>query len=655
MPEHIRDTDAPQDTMSPIAERLIAKLRKEHDQTATATLVVERVLESEGLRLENVDAEVLTDLVYAEWVLRIGRGAMPSREEYLVRFPMIAQRLCKQWSFDQSLESLSTDRRLSETLQLPTPLQPVQTRVFFEHDHIGKYKVISRLGTGGQAEVYRALHPILQRDVVIKLLSPRWPATSESISPPVSTGLIAGMLEEGRLLARLSHPHIALVYDVDQTQGRPFLVMEFVQGLALDQYHRTHPLNAREIARLLTLIARAVAAAHARGIVHLDIKPQNVVVDEDGTPKLIDFGLAKLTDAWNPAAQPSGVSGTIGFMSPEQARAEVAQIGPASDIFSLGATLYYLLTGQPPYHSLDSLTEVGALAIFERARRCEWDRKALTAPSIPVVLAGICAKAMSSEPAARFSTASRMADALEAFPSQRQRAYQLVAVAALLVVAALGAWLWQPNSTEPTNANSETTPLAAPNGTDHVVQPPLSADLKIFIHREDAELNLTEAVPVPNGEHMSIVCRVPANLTLMFFVINGDGKLQHIISRSREPTERQWRYPEDDESTVPLTGPLGTECLLIIGHRESSGSVEQIQAAWDTNNDWPRLPPSSVLRLVGSKVLREQFGRDLGVAKATALSPTERISRTLERFAGQLGETYPLVEGLAFSHAAAIE
>ena len=669
MSDHIRDTDTPRDTDGPrpvatvtarmLSDKLLFELRAARERTASAKPNVEDVLRSEGLDPADVDPDLLTDLVYVEWMLRVEQGESPSRDEYRARFPMISPRLEKQWSLDQSLLEMSAEPSLLLTVPptppyLPTdrqqpghahrPTDAEQPGLPIEFTSIGKYKIISRLGAGGQAEVFRAVHPDLERDVVIKLLRPAWLANADQTIVPFPEAQAKRMIDEGRLLAKLSHPNVAQVYDIDRHLGCPFLVMEYVQGLALDQFQRTHPLDRHAAARLLASVARAVAAAHARGILHRDIKPQNIVVLNDGTPKLIDFGLAELADVWTPDVLVSGISGTISYMAPEQARGDVTQTGPASDIFSLGGVLFYLFTGGPPFHG-NSWQEV-----WGRAMRCEWNRDLLASPRIPARLAAICSRAMAAEPADRFPTATELAQSLEAFASRPRRLRQSAAVVAVVLAVLATVWFSRPSSTAPRDTNPPATTASSPDKFLTPPQPAIKAALRILVHRDSATIELNDAVPLSTGDELSIESNIPAGLSMMLFAINGAGQLQHVASLPEQSTARHWRYPEAADSTVPLTGSAGTECLVVIGHSTGAISLEQINAAWGTTPDWPSLPPSTVLRLAGTDVIREQVGRDLGPPRSTGLRPADQVAQTLERFARQLKPQFTLVEGLAFSH-----
>jgi predicted Ser/Thr protein kinase len=291
---------------------------------------------------------------------------------------------------------------------------------------IGKYLVVGELDRGGQGLVYRAVHPELQRDVAIKIA--RDPLNEAAIDSDL-------LVKEGRLLAGLTHDNLVQVYDLGLHDGRPFLAMELVRGCTLQQRAEQRPFGPRPAAALVVAVAGAVAYLDARGVVHQDIKPKNILIDESGRPRLIDFGLARLRDAWGHADGPSG--GTLAFMPPEQARGEADRIGPRSDVFALGGVLYFLLTGRAPFQGAD------ATEVWDRARRCDFDRTALQSSGVPRRLERICLKAMAADPAARYPSAADLAADLERFarrPHRFRRRIGLVA-AVVLPLVVLGAWL----------------------------------------------------------------------------------------------------------------------------------------------------------------------------------------------------------------------
>src|SRR5262245_14472504 len=250
---------------------------------------------------------------------------------------------------------------------------------------IGKYLVVGEVDRGGQAVVYRVVHAGLGRDLALKY------ALQPLADGDPARGLIA---EEARVLAGIpEHPGLVRVHDLDLHDGHLYLVMDFVRGRTLAQFAKDHRPGPRQSARLVAEVARAVGAAHRCGAVHQDVKPKNILIDEQGHARLIDFGMARLRHAWcggegGGAGEEGPSGGTPGFMAPEQARGADDQVGPRSDVFGLGAVLYSLLTGRPPFAAADRR------AALERAARCDFDRPALRAPGIPRRLARVVLRAM---------------------------------------------------------------------------------------------------------------------------------------------------------------------------------------------------------------------------------------------------------------------
>ena len=288
---------------------------------------------------------------------------------------------------------------------------------------IGKYLVVGRFPPSGQAEVFRVVHPQFQQERVLKLAK-----------QPVGPDGRSEIVEEGKIMVELEHPHLVRVYDLDFLGDRPYLVMEYIRGRNLEQYAGEKPLSPRQIAALVAKVAGAAAFAHCRGIVHRDIKPRNILVDERGEPRLIDFGMARLRTAWSDdRKEPDG--GTFAFMAPEQARIDSPEdrqkVGPRSDVFALGATLYFLLTGQAPFRG-ETWREA-----WDRARRCEFDAEALNDRSIPAPLRRICLKAMAADPAERYSSAEGLQNALDHFVAGPKILVVAVGLAGLVLLGGL--------------------------------------------------------------------------------------------------------------------------------------------------------------------------------------------------------------------------
>src|SRR4029077_3480025 len=218
---------------------------------------------------------------------------------------------------------------------------------------------------------------------------------------PIDEDGRSDVVVDGQRLAELEHPNIVRVHDLDFLEGRPYLVMEYIRGRTLAQYACEEPVAPRQAAALVAEIAGAVAFAHRRGIVHQDIKPANVLIDEAGRPRLIDFGLAWQYDAWS-GSPTSSEGGTFAYMAPEQARVDLERVRPLSDIFALGALLYFLLTGKGPFEAATPDES------WDRARRYDLDRSALKPAGAPSGLERICLKALAAEPRSRYPSADAL-------------------------------------------------------------------------------------------------------------------------------------------------------------------------------------------------------------------------------------------------------
>jgi serine/threonine protein kinase len=283
-------------------------------------------------------------------------------------------------------------------------------RVSDEPDLAGtKYELVREIGRGGMGAVYLAEDSELGRQVALKV--------STTVG---SSALGARLRNEARVIAGLEHPGIVPVHDAGVLpDGRVFYAMKLVRGQRLDEWAKT--ADRRAALRLFQRICEAVAFAHAHGVVHRDLKPENVMVGEFGEALVMDWGLAKLIDSVE-AASGDGVEshpgktaagavlGTPAFMSPEQARGDA--VDHRADVFALGAVLYFLLAGRPPYHG------ESALAAIEAARAGA-PAPLRSIADVPRPLASICAKAMAREPDARYPSAQALAADIEACVDQR--------------------------------------------------------------------------------------------------------------------------------------------------------------------------------------------------------------------------------------------
>jgi hypothetical protein len=218
----------------------------------------------------------------------------------------------------------------------------------------GDYELLEEIGRGGMGVVYRAVQQSLGRTVAIKMLLRRDLATPADLSR---------FRSEAEAAAQLDHPGIVSVFEVGECDGHPFYSMQFVEGTTLARRLLAGRLPAREAAGLLAKVADAVHAAHARGVLHRDLKPSNILIDAGGEPHVSDFGLAKRLEADQSVTHTGAILGTPCYMSPEQAAGSRGDVGPTSDVWSLGAILYQMLTGRPPFQASSPMDTL--LAVLE--------------------------------------------------------------------------------------------------------------------------------------------------------------------------------------------------------------------------------------------------------------------------------------------------
>ncbi|MEO8202116.1 MAG: serine/threonine-protein kinase, partial [Gemmatimonadota bacterium] len=213
--------------------------------------------------------------------------------------------------------------------------------------NIGRYRIIGTLGEGGMGTVYEAEQDQPHRRVALKVIRPDF----------VSPELLRRFSRESEVLGRLQHPGIAQIYEAGTSDGphgpQPFFAMELVKGQPLNEYATTHSLDLNHRLELFIRTCEAVHYAHQQGVIHRDLKPANILVDTGGQPKVLDFGVARLTDADVQATRQTSVGeviGTLQYMSPEQVNADPLDLDIRSDVYSLGVVLYELLSGHMPYN-----------------------------------------------------------------------------------------------------------------------------------------------------------------------------------------------------------------------------------------------------------------------------------------------------------------
>lgn len=269
-----------------------------------------------------------------------------------------------------------------------------------EQRDFGDYELKSHLGQGGMGVVYLARQKSLDREVAVKLLA---------AGPWASTDFIEQFRREARSAARMAHPNIVPIYEIGQYAELNFYAMRLVRGPSLATVlARQEGMAPLAAATLMRTVAEAVDYAHRLGVLHLDLKPGNLLIDENGAPQVADFGLARQLDE-TLSAEATEVSGTPSYMAPEQAELRRHRLSPATDIYGLGAILYEALTGRPPFVGGNAQETLQRLLAEEPPRPRQLDRR------IPVDLEAICLKCLAKDPRGRYPSARALADDLGRF------------------------------------------------------------------------------------------------------------------------------------------------------------------------------------------------------------------------------------------------
>jgi WD40 repeat protein/predicted Ser/Thr protein kinase len=265
---------------------------------------------------------------------------------------------------------------------------------------LADYELQAEIARGGMGVVYRARQKSLNRTVAVKVLL---------AGPGAAPGVAARLRREAEVAASLKHPNIVSIYEVGEHAGEPFFSMELVEGRNLSELLRANPLTVRQAAELLQSIALTVHFAHEHGVLHRDLKPSNVLVDALGVPHVTDFGLAKRMGGEADLTLTGQVLGSPNYMAPEQASSERETVGPASDVYSLGAILYHLLCGRPPFLA-DSMTQTLRLVV-----EGEPVSPRLLNASLSRDLETVCLKCLEKDPPRRYGSARELADELGRF------------------------------------------------------------------------------------------------------------------------------------------------------------------------------------------------------------------------------------------------
>ena len=542
-------------------------------------------------RCDGASRERLADeLIGLEVALRRAAGEKPLVSDYAARFPKCTSAIHSAFLHSTTINVLNalnsstcedttdfSDNRNSENGQrTPGP------GIVVDRQTIGRYTIIGKLGSGGQADVYRAVHPTLPIEVAIKL-------SHFAISAKAREAL----REEAHILSDLDHPNIARIRDFDFDEGRPFMVLDFIRGRSLGQIAAVEPLSADAAAKLVALIARAIGFAHSRGVIHRDLKPENIVIDESGQPKIIDFGMSRMRSGIAGGQNEANeISGTLAYMAPEQAHGITANTDHRVDVFALGAILYRLLVGKAPYTG-SSLSQ-----LLERVRRGDFDGMTLKNMNVHESYKKICFRAMAKEPDQRFATAELMARILDDVAEKSTRAISkkriwlpILGCLATLVFVGMIAWRSASPSTvsKASVLNSDSPEAATTNlirdfQIIHVIPDPASPD-----HAEFA-VPLLEKGPPQQNHGIQVMASFTQPVYCYLVALNPDGvkQLCYPIAGDELQTEPIWslRYPNDEDSAFGLTDGAGSQAFVLLTSLEPLPIYDDWQSEF-VNATWP--------------------------------------------------------------------
>jgi serine/threonine-protein kinase len=350
------------------------------------------------------ETELALDVVYGEYLAREQAGERPELAEFVARFPDLATVLAAQIRLHDALDALDEEEQNGSP-----PADPTNGSRFPQAGDASalptSYEIVAQIGSGGMGVVYKARHATLDRFVALKMLR-----AVDAGNPE----LLARIRAEARVVAALHHPGIVQVYDYGEHGDMPYIAMEYIDGGSLADHLNAAVWPPRDAAALLVKLADAVQFAHTHHVIHRDLKPANVLIaaadGRDLDIKITDFGLAKLCmDEATLHTRSFAFLGTPSYMAPEQAKGRARDLAPTADIYSLGAILYELLTGQPPFRGESPLETLRLLlssqpvSIHRHAARISRD------------LATICDKCLQDQPYRRYQSAADLRDDLARF------------------------------------------------------------------------------------------------------------------------------------------------------------------------------------------------------------------------------------------------
>ena len=479
---------------------------------------------------------------------------------------------------------------------------------------LGHYELPEKIARGGMGVVWRARQLSLNREVALKVIAEGELASED---------FIERFHTEATAAASLDHPNIVPIYEIGEHEGRHFFSMKLIAGRTLTRESGGSPMPPRRVGRLLARLARAVHYAHQRGILHRDIKPNNILIDRDGEPHLTDFGLAKLIERESTITRTIAVLGTPSYISPEQAAGKTSQLTTAADVYGLGAVMYELLTGQPPFAGGTTFETVRQ--VLEQEPR----PPSLLNPQVDRDLETICLKCLNKEPERRYGSAEALADDLERWlrgepivarpVSLTERAVkwvrrrpQIAVVLALTAVAPLAVIITLALSNVRIRAARQVIAAKAEESRQRVIQLNVAAGVRAMGDGDwsAALLWCAEAMRLENGNPFteephryrfaSVLREMPALRQMWFHgaaifsaEFSPDGT--RIVTASADSTARVWSVNgQSDSPVLQHDGPVEQAVFSPDSTRVATISQDQTARVWDAVSGTPIAPPISL-------------------------------------------------------------
>jgi len=363
---------------------------------------------------ESNDRDRQVNEIISAYLEAVDAGQTPDRQEWLRRYPEFAAELevflADYEHVDRVAEPLRPvaapgTPRLPERVDSGAPValgpgQPAEPSVGATVHYFGDYELLEEIARGGMGVVYKARQISLNRIVAVKMILAGRLATKADRDRFHS---------EAQAAALLDHPNIVPVFEVGEHEGQHYFSMGYIDGQSLATRLAEGPLPPKEAAKLVAAVAGAVEYAHRQGVIHRDIKPSNIVIDSKGSPRITDFGLAKRVDSGSDVTATGQVLGTPSYMAPEQAAGQIHAVGPAADVYALGALLYAALTGRPPFQAATPLETLQQVLDREPVAL------RLLNAAVPRDLETICLKCLDKSVPRRYPTAQALAEDLRRY------------------------------------------------------------------------------------------------------------------------------------------------------------------------------------------------------------------------------------------------